>query len=376
MGKWEMISLGSAGEFASKSHIKAGAGKDDGEYKFFTSSNEQSKFLDEYLYDFPALIFGTGGNASVHYCDTPFSTSTDCLVFYSKNPKINLKMIYGFLSGNMHLLKEGFKGAGLKHISKKYLSDNIFVPKFEVNEQIYISDVLDRANALVEKRKAQIEKLDLLIKSQFIKMFGDPVTNPKGWEMPEINGICNTIVDCPHSTPNYVSDNTGYACLRTSVLKNYRIDWDKVEYISFRQYTERTKRYVPQQNDIVYSREGAILGIAAVINKKRDVALGQRMMLFSVDSKQCHFLYLWFILNMQGVTQQVQDKIGGSASPHINVKDIKAFKIPLPPFPVQNQFAVFVQQVEAQKSLLQQSTDKLELNYNSLMQKCFRGELF
>ena len=67
-----------------KSKIKAGDGKANGKYKFFTSSPMQSKFVDEANYDEPALIFGTGGNASVHYCDEPFSTSTDCLVIKEK----------------------------------------------------------------------------------------------------------------------------------------------------------------------------------------------------------------------------------------------------------------------------------------------------
>ena len=86
-----------------KSKIKAGEGKNKGKYKFFNSSNVQTKFYDEYQYDKPALIFGTGGNASIHYCDEPFSTSTDCIVFYARNGSVDLKLIYIFISSNMHL---------------------------------------------------------------------------------------------------------------------------------------------------------------------------------------------------------------------------------------------------------------------------------
>lgn len=288
--------------------------------------------------------------------------------------KIHNRYLYRYLKNKTDYLNSLGRGATFKEISKSIVEEvKIPLPSVEVQQQI--ADALDRASVLIEKRKAQIDKLDLLVKSQFIGMFGDPVTNPKGWEISNINDICNIIVDCPHSTPVYLSENTGYICLRTSVLKNHRIDWNMIEYISKQQYIERTKRYIPQKNDIVYSREGAILGIAAVINRDEKIALGQRMMLFSVDTTLCDSTYLWFILNQRGVTRQVQDRIGGSASPHINVKDIKSFKIPLPPLSLQTQFADFVQQVDFPKSLFQKSLEKLEQNYKSLMQKCFRGEV-
>ncbi|MBO5423798.1 MAG: hypothetical protein J6A06_08465 [Fibrobacteraceae bacterium] len=104
----------------SKSKIKAGDGKAEGRYKFFTSSPIQSKFVDEANYDKPSLIFGTGGNASVHFCDEPFSTSTDCLVMYGRS-KTELETIYNYLKSNIGILENGFKGAGLKHISKDYV---------------------------------------------------------------------------------------------------------------------------------------------------------------------------------------------------------------------------------------------------------------
>ena len=168
MSKWEMVRLGDIGGFAPKSSIKAGEGKSDGKYKFFTSSNEQTKYIDNCEYEFPALVFGTGGNASVHYCDTPFSTSTDCLVFFTTKSEIDLRSIYRYLSGNMYLLEEGFRGAGLKHISKKYISTEIFVPLLDLDIQRQIADVLDRVNLLISQRKKQLEQLDLLVKSRFV----------------------------------------------------------------------------------------------------------------------------------------------------------------------------------------------------------------
>ena len=123
-----------------KSKIKASDGKSEGKYKFFTSSPMQTRFIDEANYDKPSLIFGTGGNASVHFCDEPFSTSTDCLVMYGRN-KIELESIYNYLKGNISLLEHGFKGAGLKHISKDYiLAIEIELPSEAMQHEFLQSD--------------------------------------------------------------------------------------------------------------------------------------------------------------------------------------------------------------------------------------------
>ena len=111
-------------EFQKKSKIKAGDGKESGRFPFYTSSSELSKYVDNALFDEESLVFGTGGKASVHFADGKFSVSTDCLVAQVKDEKkIVPKFYYYYLKGNIRILEKGFKGAGLKHISKSFISD-------------------------------------------------------------------------------------------------------------------------------------------------------------------------------------------------------------------------------------------------------------
>ena len=120
------ISFSNLFDFQKKSKIKAGDGLplNEGSYPFYTSSNILKKSINKFLFDGNSLIFGTGGSASVHYCNERFAVSTDCFVTQPKNnDELFLKYIYYFLSGNIHILENGFKGAGLKHISKGYISD-------------------------------------------------------------------------------------------------------------------------------------------------------------------------------------------------------------------------------------------------------------
>lgn len=153
----------------TKSKIKAGEGLIEGKYKFFTCSPIQNKFYNEATYFSPSLIFGTGGNASVHYCNEPFSTSTDCLVMYGVKCA-NLEIIYQYLHTNLYILQAGFKGAGLQHISKDYILDiEIDLPNEEM--QANITKQLRQIDNMIYYRNQQLLKYDELVKSRKVEQF-------------------------------------------------------------------------------------------------------------------------------------------------------------------------------------------------------------
>ena len=146
--------------FEKKSKIKAGDGfkLGEGKYPFYTSSDTLSKTLNEFLFKDESLIFGTGGLASIHFCNEKFAVSTDCFVTQPKNSnEVFSKFVYYYLSGNIHILENGFKGAGLKHISKDYLQ-NIEIPLPALPTQLKITNILDKADELRQYNKQLIEK--------------------------------------------------------------------------------------------------------------------------------------------------------------------------------------------------------------------------
>ncbi len=352
-----------------KSKIKAGDGLDCGTYKFFTSSPVQSKFYNSALYDNPALIFGTGGNASVHYCSEKFSTSTDCLVMYGVEDS-NIELIYQYLCSNIHILQSGFKGAGLQHISKDYIL-NIEIDFPTKENQFKIVSQMRLLDDIIENRKAQINTFDELIKARFVEMFGDPIYNEMNWNIKPLEEVCNAIVDCPHSTPSYTSEDTGFMCIRTSIVKKNHILWDDIEFIPEEEYNQRIQRKRPEVGDIVYTREGAILGIAAIVDRECNVALGQRSMLLSPNKERCLSDFLCVAMNFDTFLWKALGGISGSASPHINVGDIKEFEIITPPIELQQHFSDFVEQINISKIQVQQSLKELETLKKAFMQKYF-----
>ena len=156
--------------YLPKSNIKAGCGMKEGIYPFFTSSDKQTLFINDFLYDEEALIFGTGGSASCNYYKGKFATSTDNIVI--KSNQINLKYLYYFFrNNNMKVLQDGFHGAGLNHISKSYFG-NIVIPVVNNAEQKRIVSVLDNLSNIIAKCENQLNFFDELIKSRFIGQKG------------------------------------------------------------------------------------------------------------------------------------------------------------------------------------------------------------
>ena len=240
-----------------------------------------------------------------------------------------------------------------------------------IEEQKEIIKVLDQISNIIANRKQELNLLDNLIQSRFVEMFGDPIINDKEWNTWRLEEVCKKIVDCPHSTPSYTTENTGFMCIRTSIVKKNKILWDDIEYISEDEFIKRTQRKKPEIGDIVYTREGAILGIAAIIDREYNVALGQRAMLLSPNHDKCVSEFLCVAMNRDSFLNNVLKGISGSASPHINVGDIRNFKMIIPPINLQNQFAAFVQQVNKSKFEVQKSLEKTQLLFDSLMQEYF-----
>lgn len=285
-------------------------------------------------------------------------------------PKKNVLPEYlYYVVKNMHLEKY-FTGATIPHIYfKDYQNEEFTLAK--IGEQREIVATLKKIEKVIEYKMQEIELLETLIKARFVEMFGDPVNNEREWPTQTLDSVCKTIVDCPHSTPSYTIENTGYMCIRTSIVKKNCIQWDKIEYISESEYYQRIQRKRPVKGDIVYTREGAILGIAATIDRECNVALGQRSMLLSPNAAKCLPQFLSVAMNFDSFLKKALRGISGSASPHINVGDIKAFAIILPPLKLQNQFASFVAQTDKLKVVIQKSLDETQLLFDSLMQEYF-----
>lgn len=359
--------------FAPKSKIKAGDGMEKGRFPFYTSSPVLSKYYHTEQHFDEALIFGTGGSASVHFADEPFSTSTDCIVAICRDKSFNTKFVYYYLYGNLHILERGFKGAGLKHISKKYIQ-NIEIPAFDLETQNKIVAILDKASALVQKSEKVIDEIEKLEKEYFKTVFGDSYINPKGFPLEKIVQLTKNIVDCPHSTPKYVDEITEYPCIRTSEIRNGRIYWDSMKYLTKKGYEKRIERYKPIEGDIIFAREGTV-GDAAIIPKDLKLSLGQRVMLFSPDTDKVLPIFFWALLRSDGIQHKIKSKIIGATVSRINISEVKKIECPIPPISLQKEFNEKFQSILKLKQKKEDSLANSKTLEMSILQRAFSGKL-
>lgn len=265
------------------------------------------------------------------------------------------------------------KTTGIHNLNlEKYLQEKVPLPPLP--DQLHIANLLSKAENLIAQRKESIRLLDEFLKSTFLEMFGDPEKNPNNLPFTTLEKLCSVIVDCPHSTPVKSKEATNYPCIRTSELTNGYISWDSMQYLDEDEYIKRTQRLIPEAGDIVYGREGTY-GEAIRIPKTHKFSLGQRTMLFRPDYKKTNSIFLWAMVRSEFVYRQAKKQNSGSTVGHVNVKDIKQFRIFNPPIELQTQFAQTVEKIEALKNQYQQSLQELENLYGSLSQRAFRGEL-
>lgn len=358
----------------AKSKIKAGEGTTNGMYKFFTSSPVQSRYFHEATYDRPALIFGTGGNASVHFCTEPFSTSTDCLVMYGSSGA-NLELIYQYLRTNIHILQAGFKGAGLQHISKDYILE-IEIDFPDEEKQKSLTEQVRKIDHMLCNNQQQLVKLDNLAKARFIEMFGDPEINPYEWECLPLSTLVSLEPQNGLYKPqsDYVEDGSGVPILRIDAFYNGKVtDLQNLKRLICSD-TER-ERYLLRENDIVINRVNSIeyLGKCAHIRGMlEDTVFESNMMRFHLKESIIDAGFAVHLLCTQYIYKQILSRAKKAVNQaSINQGDVMSFQMLVPPLTLQKQFVMLVEQVDKSKLVVQQSIEKLETLKKSLMQQYF-----
>ena len=246
------------------------------------------------------------------------------------------------------------------------------IPLPPLAEQKRITGILDAADALRVKRREALAQLDTLLQSTFLDMFGDPVTNPMGWEKPPLEDLCDKVIDCPHSTPRW--SGSGVICLRTSNLGKGEWNWADTRFVIEEDYTERTRRSEILPNDIILSREGTV-GVLALVDEGMRLCMGQRLVQLRVNDSHLDPRFLLNLLLHDLAPERLSRLIAGSTSKHLNVKELRKLPVLLPPLDLQHRFAAVVESVEHQKASQPAHQAELDTLFASLQSRAFRGDL-
>jgi len=265
------------------------------------------------------------------------------------------------------------KGTTRQRISRGNL-EKISFPRPSLEDQLHIANILSKAENLIAQRKESIRLLDEFLKSTFLDMFGDPATNSKKWELKTLKDVCLKIQDGTHFSPPITKEGRPY--ITAKHVRENKIDfWDNPWFISEENHRAIYKRCNPVKGDVIYIKDGATTGYAAINQYEFEFSMLSSLALLKVDKILLNSEYLVSWLNNPNAKSSILKKMAGGAIRRLTLTKINALPILVPPIELQTQFAQIVEKTEAIKTQYKQSLQELENLYGSLSQKAFSGEL-
>lgn len=306
--------------------------------------------------DVPAIIFGDHTRI-IKYVEAPFFIGADGVkVLKAKDNDSNYKFLYYALTA-AKIPDTGYN----RHF--KWLKE-VNIPSYINEKQFQIVSELDSITSLIELRKEQLKKLDGLVKSRFIEMFGDPETNPKGLKNVLLSDIAEYFNGLTY-TPDNVSE-TGTIVLRSSNIQNSQLDFEDTVRVDC---SIKEKLFVKDNDILMCSRNGSarLVGKVALIkNLSEPMSFGAFMMI--IRSK--YYPYLMTYFQMDAFRRQI--KTGATTTINqITGNMLNKIRLPLPEMSDINQFAAFVEQTDKLELEVKKSIEKLEILKKSLMQQFF-----
>ena len=260
-------------------------------------------------------------------------------------------------------------GANINNIRNEHI-DNLEINLPTENIQEAITRRLNLVNSLIESRQKQLSKLDQLVKSRFIEMFGDPVKNPLGWDTrPFLSmGYCKNGM-------NFHTGDSGIKmhCLGVGDFKDYSIidGTDHLPTISLKETPPEESML--QDGDILFVRSNgnkALVGRSLIVYPRNTPTTYSGFCIrYRLTSFDVNIIYLLCVLKADSMRKKMIGR--GANIQNLNQQILATLDIPIPPIYIQEQFAAFVQQVDKAKSSVKQSLEKLETLKKSLMQEYF-----
>ena len=336
----------------------------NGKYPIYGSGGIMG-YADDYICEPYTVIIGRKGTINNPiYVETPFWNVDTAFGLQAKKDILHPKYLYYFC---VHFDFEALNTTvTIPSLTKANLL-NIDIPLPPLAEQTEIVETLTSVDELIKIKKQQLELFDELTKSRFIELFGDQATNPFSFPVCKLSDVSDIYLGLTH-TPTYVEQGRPFLSVRD--ISSGVIDFSNCHYITEEEFNSLPNGARPKVGDLLFCRVGTI-GKPVIIPENTDefgtfVSVGYLRKKSMVNN---HYLKSW--MENDYFMRQVYDNVAGVAQINLNTGWLKNFRILLPPYELQEQFAAFVEQTDKSKLAVQQSIAELEELKKSLMQKYF-----
>ena len=285
--------------------------------------------------------------------------------------QVDINYLYWALQ-HIDLLENADRAAMGKTLNKAKLSE-VKIPLPPLAEQRRIASILDQADELRQKRQQAIEKLDQLLQATFIDMFGDPVSNPKGWDLRSVGEISESKLGKMLDKKKQSSEIDQYKYLRNANVQWFRFDLSDVFEMEF---NEKDRKNCELKFGDVLVCEGGEPGRAAIWKNDLENCFFQKALhRVRLDMTQIlpeYFVWLFWFYSKNG---GFDDHITVATIAHLTGVKMKAMQIPIPPLSLQEDFQQKVNEIEVLKTTLENSSKLFESLFSSLQNQVFNGTL-
>ena len=244
----------------------------------------------------------------------------------------------------------------------------------DIQEQLMIVEVLDKVSEIIVKRKAELEKLDELIKARFAEMFGDPIENGMHWKQVPLSFCIERI----ENGKSFVCDSEARQGEWPAILKLSAVTYgfyrpkENKALLNENQFVEEAAVRV---SDLLFTRKNTpeLVGMCAYVYDTPPKLMMPDLLFRLNTTPACNKVFLWKLINHDLFRGRIKAIATGSAKSMSNISKERLLnlEIILPPLEIQEQLAAFVEQIDKSKAAVQKALDQTQLLFDSLMQEYF-----
>jgi type I restriction enzyme S subunit len=369
VSKWPQHSLGAVIELAYGKSLPKNKRTDGGNIPVY-GSNGIAGWHDESLLDGPAVIVGRKGSAgAVQFVDGPcYPIDTTYFVRPRDGFDFDIKFLFYMLRYlDLSRLKTATGVPGLTR--EDAYREMISVPPLP--EQRRIVDLLSRAEGIVRLRREAEKKAAELIPALFLDMFGDPATNPKGW----LVGTIGDVIESAEygSSTRASSEGAGLPLIRMgNVDYAGNLDLGDLKYVELDD--EEVRKYQLQAGDILFNRTNSkeLVGKTGLWDGRCEAVVASYFIRVRVKRERLNPFYLWAFMNSAYMKRVLFETARGAiGQANINARELRAFKIPMPPLEAQDGFEKRCRDVAGLVFQQSTATAKAQAAFDALLASVF-----
>lgn len=346
-----------------------------GPYPYYGANGIQD-YVAEYIFDDELVLLAEdGGNFGSKTRPIAYRVSGKCWVnnhAHVLKPMANVDVDYLCYSLMFYDTEELVNGATRQKLTQAAMR-KMLIPQRPITEQKKIVSELSKIQSIISARQQQLQNLDDLVKARFVELFGDMFLNFEEWNEAPLESLADIVSGITKGRKVSEKHLIKVPYMAVSNVKEGYIDWTTVKTIEATEQEINQYRLLPDDVLMTEGGDPDKLGRGAIIKTPLENCIHQNH-IFRVRLDETHILPVYFAEYLQHQRAKryflsCAKQTTGIAS--INMRQLKALPVLIPPLDLQNQFAAFITQTDKSKAVIQKALDKAQLLFDSLMQRYF-----